>query len=583
MKHKDKSKAKHRPSLAINIISLTAVFLFMASAALMQSGRIFGYKPGHFADGVPATAARDEGDTITINTTDLASDVTGYSGPVPVEIKIVKGIVVAVKPLDNVETPDFFRRVTESGITDKWNGLTVENAAALHVDGVTGATYSSTALIRNVQAGLNSYLSQRGRPKPAATAPAEAKTIEEPKPEPKPEHKPEPKPEMQQSGTEETPVLHDTVTINTTDLGADIIGYNGPVPLEIKIADGKVISVTPLPNSETPRFFRRVTESGITDLWNGLTAEKAAALHVDGVTGATYSSTALIRNVQAGLESYLKEQSAKPVAPKAAAPKAVKPAAAPAADEKPASPAADTAAPTPAPASASTISDTATADTTTASTAVQKSDTAATDESGQGHSPAFFAALAVLITAMSVPLFTKNQKYRIVQQLLNAGVLGFWAGSFVNYTMMLSIIGSGITASTSVIALLMLVCAFIYPLFGKQSYYCTWVCPLGSLQELALHCNPHHHLKLSGRAVKILSSMRLILWAALMVCLWTGFWMSWIDYELFSAFLVGTASVGVIIAGAAIIVISIFIPRPYCRFICPTGTLLHLAQDSSTK
>lgn len=570
MNNKDKSKAKHRPSLAINIISLIAVFLFMASAALMQSGRIFGFKPGSSGGGIPATAARAEGDTVTINTTDIASDVTGYSGPVPVEIKIVNDIVVAVKPLDNVETPDFFRRVTESGITDKWCGLTVEKAAALHVDGVTGATYSSTALIRNVHAGLNSYLSENGLPHPAAPAPAE------PKPTKKTET--EPKPEVPQAGADETPTLHDTVTINTTDLADDITGYNGPVPVEIKISDGNVISVTPLDNSETPGFFRRVTESGITDKWCGLTAEKAASLHVDGVTGATYSSTALIRNVQAGLESYLKEQTAKPAAEKhirGTAPKTAKAEFVPSTDEMPAIPAADTAAS----AQAQAKPHTATAD----STAITAVNTASATDQDQGHSPAFFAALTVLIAAMSVPLFTKNQKYRIVQQLLNAAVLGFWTGSFVNYTMMLSLMGSGITASTSAIAMLMLVCAFIYPLFGKQSYYCTWICPLGSLQELASRCNPRHHIKLPNRAVKILSSIRLFLWAALMVCLWIGIWMSWIDYELFSAFLVGTASVGVIIAGAAIIVISIFIPRPYCRFVCPTGTLLHLAQDLRTK
>ena len=193
----------------------------------------------------------------------------------------------------------------------------------------------------------------------------------------------------------------------------------------------------------------------------------------------------------------------------------------------------------------------------------------------------FYAVLAVLIAAMSVPLFFKNKKYRTVQQLLNVGVLGFWSGTFLNYTLMLRVMGSGLemTFTAAAIPLLLLTAAFIYPLFGKKGYYCAWVCPLGSLQELASKCNPHHRLKMSAKTVKALNTFRQILWGCLMLCLWTGLWMSWIDYELFTAFLVEQASIGILIAGGAIIILSIWIPRPYCRFVCPTGTLMKIGES----
>jgi uncharacterized protein with FMN-binding domain len=40
---------------------------------------------------------------------------------------------------------------------EKWNGKTVKDARTLQVDAVTGATYSSEAVIQNVQMALDYY------------------------------------------------------------------------------------------------------------------------------------------------------------------------------------------------------------------------------------------------------------------------------------------------------------------------------------------------------------------------------------------------------------------------------------------
>lgn len=195
--------------------------------------------------------------------------------------------------------------------------------------------------------------------------------------------------------------------------------------------------------------------------------------------------------------------------------------------------------------------------------------------------PAMIVALIVLIVAMIVPLFFKNKIYRIVQQILNAGVLGFWTGTFISYTMLLQVVEMGVMST--LITVLLFIVVFIYPLFGKKGYYCAWICPLGSLQELASKCNPKHHLKLSNKAISILTTFRKVLWGVLMICLLTGIWTSWIDYELFTSFAVNVAPIGVIIAGAIFIILSVWIPRPYCRFVCPTGTLIKLAEDSTKR
>jgi len=90
-------------------------------------------------------------------------------------------------------------------------------------------------------------------------------------------------------------------TIDTTELGKDVIGYKGPVPVQISIKNGKVESVIALENEETPRFFDRAAV--ILDSWNGLKVDKAKELKVDAVSGATYTSNAIIENVRLGLEA----------------------------------------------------------------------------------------------------------------------------------------------------------------------------------------------------------------------------------------------------------------------------------------
>ena len=99
--------------------------------------------------------------------------------------------------------------------------------------------------------------------------------------------------------TETMVVLEDgSVRLNTTELGKDIIGYGGTVPLEIILENGKVKSVKALENSETPDFFKEA--SALLTKWNGRTVEEAQKLKVDAVSGATFSSKAIIGNVQRG-------------------------------------------------------------------------------------------------------------------------------------------------------------------------------------------------------------------------------------------------------------------------------------------
>ena len=105
----------------------------------------------------------------------------------------------------------------------------------------------------------------------------------------------------------ELPARPDTLVVNTTDLCKDVIGFEGPTPVKITVVKGVVAKVEALPNDETPRFFEQVLKSGLLKAVVGKTPAEAAKMPLDAVTGATYSSEALIANLRAGLEEAAKK------------------------------------------------------------------------------------------------------------------------------------------------------------------------------------------------------------------------------------------------------------------------------------
>ena len=95
--------------------------------------------------------------------------------------------------------------------------------------------------------------------------------------------------------------------VNTTTIGKDIEGYNGPTPLKVYINKNKVERIEFLKSMESPKYYAKVKKA-LMDQWNGKTVKEAKILQVDAVTGATYSSEAVIQNVQMALDYYQKNK-----------------------------------------------------------------------------------------------------------------------------------------------------------------------------------------------------------------------------------------------------------------------------------
>ena len=331
--------------------------------------------------------------------------------------------------------------------------------------------------------------------------------------------------------------------VNTKPLAKDVQGYGGPVPLKIHIKDGRVAAVEAEPNAESPDFFNRAKE--LLTHWQGKSVDEALAEEVDAVSGATFSSKAIIANMQRGL-AYAKQHgqwgedgsvgalgtSASPIEG----------------------------------GSAGALGTSAPPIVGSVSNSVGALETSA---------PPIVALIVVLLGAV-VPLFYNNRRLHLVQLAVNVVVLGLWTGTFVSYTLFLRIFAGGVSLSTIgalAAPLLMLIVALIYPLAGRSGHYCANICPFGSAQELAGKLS-RRKLRITPRVLKLLSVLRNLLWGVLMALLLTGTCTAWIDYELFTAFLYSSASVWVTVLAALFLVLSVWVPRPYCRFVCPTGALI---------
>ena len=304
--------------------------------------------------------------------------------------------------------------------------------------------------------------------------------------------------------------------INTTSLAKDVEGYAGAVPLSITVRDGIIEEVKALPNEETPSFFNEAF-AALAPQWKGKTVTDAIALNVDAYSGATFSSEAVIINVQRGLRYYNEKYAA--------------------AEKQEA------------------------ADTTAKSNPVSD--------------PAWWAAIVVALAAAVLPFCIRGKWYRPVQLAANVAVLGFWTGTFISYTVLGSIVANSFSLAMLPVWLLVAI-AFIMPLAGKGNRYCAWACPLGSLQQLAGMMPLPGKVRISLRVQKILATVRRIVWGVLVLLVLSGIFTDWMNYEIFTAFMPSVCSTVVTCLAAVFVVLSFVIDRPFCRTLCPVGELIDL-------
>ena len=89
--------------------------------------------------------------------------------------------------------------------------------------------------------------------------------------------------------------------VNTTIIGEMIVGYNGTTPLNVYINNDKIVKIEAMKNSETPSFFNAAQNIVYKKLIGKSINDN---LDIDGASGATYSSNAIIENTKIAVDYY---------------------------------------------------------------------------------------------------------------------------------------------------------------------------------------------------------------------------------------------------------------------------------------
>ncbi|MFI3265859.1 MAG: FMN-binding protein [Rikenellaceae bacterium] len=144
-----------------NIVNVLIIVILLTGVSINRDGRVVGKNASatinnrQSGDGPsePVDTILSDGIRV-INSSSLAKDIKGFGGQTPVKLYLRDSVIQRVVFVPNTETTHFFVEVIKSGLLKRWNGLTIREASDLSVDVVSGATYSSSAIIGNVHRAL---------------------------------------------------------------------------------------------------------------------------------------------------------------------------------------------------------------------------------------------------------------------------------------------------------------------------------------------------------------------------------------------------------------------------------------------
>ena len=260
-------------SIAFDAVSGATVTSTAIRTAITEALTSAGFDPANFGGTVPAAAeeaapveeaapAEIPADAVTVT-----GKGAGIGGDVVVEVVTDGENIYAVTVVEQNETPGI-----GSVAAEKLPGAIVE-ANSIEVDGITGATVTSTAIKTAVTEALASL---NAAPAEEEAAPAEEEA---------PAEEPAPVKEA---------VLAEPVTVQ-----AVAAGKNGPIVVEVTTDGSNILDVKVLESAET------VGVGAVAVEWLPARIVEANSVEVDGISGATITSDAIKAAVVQAVENAL--------------------------------------------------------------------------------------------------------------------------------------------------------------------------------------------------------------------------------------------------------------------------------------
>lgn len=187
--------------------------------------------------------------------------------------------------------------------------------------------------------------------------------------------------------------------------------------------------------------------------------------------------------------------------------------------------------------------------------------------------------LLILLALASFFWPGKLRKFRPYLLGANVAVLGFWMGSLLSLSLFDNWVHNGVAWWVSPVVAGIGLLGLLLPVMTDKAYYCVYVCPFGSAQELLGMVNKKKWIP-KGRLATALRAGPKVFVAVVVSLLVLGVGFDLADVEPFAAFLFGSASVYALVLAGLFLALSLLTPRPWCKYACPTGEILETLRRS---
>jgi hypothetical protein len=197
--------------------------------------------------------------------------------------------------------------------------------------------------------------------------------------------------------------------------------------------------------------------------------------------------------------------------------------------------------------------------------------------SGKKNNFHFILTMALVALALAACLFPmgKGDIFRLVVLGVSLIYLGFARGQLISIQVISEWIKRGVVTSSGAALFVIAVITIAVSIFKGKAFYCYYLCPFGALQEFAGKISPWKTC-LSPGIARVLGKIRHALLILIAVLLLAGFAGDLTEFEPFTIFSFRSASVTVVVLAGVSLFMSLFVSRPWCNFMCPTGALLEL-------
>ena len=498
---------------AANLFDLDFVQIYLSEASALT----------HESSTNEYAVQASDGKTIgkVLQTSPESDHIVGFTGPTNVVLFFDDEDRLAdAEFLSSGETPSYLEKMVESDFLSSLYGQSRGTLAeGIGVDGVSGATITSSAIRKSIAHRLGGRAGSLLFPEPPAL-PLVSDLFEDATTLQADDNFIALTNVMNQDGELIGRILR------TSPIADAIRGYQGPTDCLIGFnMEWNIVGIRPGKTYDEEEYVHYVrTDDYFLNVFNGLTSSKLSSLdlveaEVEGVSGATYTSMAIARGLVLAAHDF---------------------------------------------------------------EVAKKESNAARDRARRFLFHNAGTVMVVLMgMVVGMTRLRGNKFVRVGFPILLVGYLGLINGDMFSQASLVGWSRHGVPLDVAPGLLCMSGVALLIPITSRHNIYCHHICPHGAAQQL-LRRAMSFRLKIPRALHRILLMVPPVTAAACMVLAITIPSFSLVNLEPFNAYvfqIAGWATITIAVIG---LVASLVIPMAYCRFGCPTGFVLNYLRRSST-